>query len=135
MSQRGPTNCAPACGRCLWVELDHGSRVLQRVLLQRVVLGVGWRLGRVDHALHLVGVDEAGHVSVGHARAGQLVALLHLALSGGGACRSSRQHRAGKPQSETLAGQHGVEKGHTRSPLSHPARLCLTGLMWGVSCC
>jgi hypothetical protein len=43
-------------------------------------------LGRRHHALHLVAVDEAGDVGVGHGRARQLVALLGGAGGGGGPC-------------------------------------------------
>mmetsp|Transcript_23786 Transcript_23786/g.61789 ORF Transcript_23786/g.61789 Transcript_23786/m.61789 type:complete len:391 (+) Transcript_23786:94-1266(+) len=66
------------------VELEHDAQVLQGVLLQGCMLGGGSLLWP-DHALDLIRVDQAGEVAVGHDGAGQLVALLHLALLGLGA--------------------------------------------------
>lgn len=68
----------------MWVELDHGSKVLQWVLLEGVVLGASDLRG-IDNTLHLIAVDQTGDVSVCHAGARQLEALLGLTLNGLGA--------------------------------------------------
>lgn len=62
----------------VWVELDHGAKVLERVFLQNLAVATRC-LGWVDHALQLVAVDQARQVAVGHLVAGQLEALFHCA--------------------------------------------------------
>eukprot|EP00878_Enallax_costatus_P043532 GHUV01051548.1.p1 GENE.GHUV01051548.1~~GHUV01051548.1.p1 ORF type:complete len:110 (+),score=18.60 GHUV01051548.1:23-352(+) len=74
----------------MWVELDHSTKVLEWVLFQGIVLGAS-NLGCVDNTLYLIAVDQASDVSVCHAGARQLVALLGLTLCGLRTCNHRRK--------------------------------------------
>eukprot|EP00959_Pyramimonas_sp_CCMP1952_P190155 3978020-Pyramimonas_sp.AAC.3 len=63
------------------VELEHGTQVLEGVLLER--LARAGSLGGVDNALDLIGVDDAVQVRVGHDVARHGVTLLGVRLGSG----------------------------------------------------
>mmetsp|Transcript_39086 Transcript_39086/g.70004 ORF Transcript_39086/g.70004 Transcript_39086/m.70004 type:complete len:350 (-) Transcript_39086:54-1103(-) len=65
------------------VELDHGTQVLQGVLLHGAALL--HLLGLAHYGLDLIRVDDTGHIRVAHHVAGHLEALLHVRLLLGGA--------------------------------------------------
>lgn len=72
-----------ADGQRVGVELDHGTKVLEGVLLQ--ALAHDGSLGGADLALNLIGVDDAGNIRVGHDTTGEGEARLLGGLAVDGA--------------------------------------------------
>lgn len=58
----------------VWVELEHSTQILQRILLQAML--ASWSFGSIDDRLNLVGVDKPGKVSIRHWQAWYCVSLL-----------------------------------------------------------